>query len=445
MSLPTEVDVLIVGGGLAGVTALLRSVELGQSVLLIEKTSELGGSTVKSRAGITDSNELLSDDLLTTGRHQNNPTLVTAYCEEQFATYRWLQEHGVHFGEPHAGSGQSVPRSHGIDTVGTLRLLSSKALAGGGAIALDTSARDLLFDEGTVVGAVVLHQGTSVEISARSVILTSGGFSRSEELLAEWAPAMAKAVREGGIGNTGDGLKMGIEAGAGLADMNSIKGTFGRFPWRSPAEDGAGILVVYKGAIAVNGAGKRFIDESLPYKVIGDACLAQPEAIAFQIFDAPILAHGDESVPIYSFQRRLDAGQIQQANSIEELADKLGLESKELVATVTAYNEAIEHGEHDEMGRSTLVGGVGIPTALETPPFYGYPSTTTVLSTYCGLAINADSQVLDHAGKPLPGLLAAGEVTGGFHGDGYVTGSSLGKSAIFGRIAATSALATKEQ
>jgi len=360
---------------------------------------------------------------------------VDAYCTEQLATYRWLARHGVAFGVPHAGSGQSVERSHAIDTAGTISRLAHLAVEQGATILLDASARSLVVHEGRVTGAIVEHDGVPDEHLAGAVVLTSGGFSRSEELLARWAPAMARAVREGGAGSTGDGLMMATALGAGLADMASIKGTFGRFPFRSPAEDGAGILVVYKGAVAVNGFGQRFIDESLPYKVIGDACLEQPEAIAFQIFDAPILELADESVPIYSFRRRLEAGQVRQASSIVELAVELGLDAEGLAGTIETYNSALRSGAPDAFGRATLVGGVGTPTPIETAPFYGYASTTTVLSTYCGITIDPTGAVTDEAGVAITGLYAAGELTGGFHGDGYVTGSSLGKAAVFARLA----------
>jgi fumarate reductase flavoprotein subunit len=294
---------------------------------------------------------------------------------------------------------------------------------------------ELLVEDGRVCGVEYSQNGHQIAQRAGSVILASGGFSQSEELLTEWAPQMVHAVREGGAGNTGDGLRLATKLGAGLADMESIKGTFGRFPWRSAAEDGAGILVVYKGAIAVNGEGRRFIDESLPYKVIGDACLEQSGHMAFQIFDRTILDAADEAVPIYSFRRRLDAGQVTQADTVKELAEKLGIDSETLSATVDSYNERLRTDQTDEFQRATLVGGVGSPVPIETAPFYGYPSTTTVLSTYCGITIDPFGRVTDAQGTAIPGLYAAGEVTGGFHGDGYVTGSSLGKSAIFGKLA----------
>ena len=119
----------------------------------------------------------------------------------------------------------------------------------------------------------------------------------------------------------------------------------------------------------------------------------------------------------------------------DERAGELGVDVETLLATVHRYNEAIERGAPDEFARTTLCGGVGTPTPISTPPYYGFASTTVVLATYCGLTVDAGARVTDAHGVPIPGLFAAGEVTGGFHGNGYVTGSSLGKSAIFGRVA----------
>jgi fumarate reductase flavoprotein subunit len=228
---------------------------------------------------------------------------------------------------------------------------------------------------------------------------------------------------------------MACRLGAGLADLPYIKATFGIFPWPSSAEEGTGLLAVYKGAVAVNGLGDRFTDESLPYKEIGDACLAQPEGMAFQIFDASVLAAEDNPVPIYDFATRLRAGQIRQADTLPELADELGIPADRLQAGIDDYNARIAAGEPDRFGRQTLSGGVGVRRPIDTPPFYGYPCTAVMLATYGGITVDARTRVLDVYGEPIPGLFAAGEVTGGLHGAGYVTGTSLGKSAIFGRIA----------
>lgn len=447
------VDVVVVGGGLAGLVALNAALDAGASALLVERTSSLGGSTVLSSglmafagtdeqaaAGIDDDPETLRSDIMRTGRCRSRPELVDAYCRDQLGAYRWLEARGVAFGAPHAGSGQSVPRSHHVDPSAVVDILRRRAVSAGAGIRLDTRVRRLLVPDGGVRG-VATEGPAGGEITAGSVVLTSGGFSRSEELLARYAPAMKQALRAGGTGNTGDGLVMAQAAGAALTDMDFVKGTFGIFPWRSAAEEGTGILAVYQGAIAVNGFGQRFVDESLPYKVIGDACLAQPEALAFQIFDQEVMARADATVPIYSFGRRLEAGQIRRAGTLAELADQLGIDAEALTGTVDDYNRRLEAGHPDPLGRTALCGRVGRPTPIKTPPYYGYPSTTVVLATYCGLAVDARARVLDANGRPIPGLLAAGEVTGGFHGDGYVTGTSLGKAAVFGLAAGRNAAA----
>lgn len=448
MTADDDVDVIVIGGGLAGLCALNAALEGGCTARLIEKTNALGGSTVLSSGlvaltgtdeqashGVVDSLELLRQDLTETGRGHCNSDLIDVYCREQLDTYRWMQSLGIQFGAPHAGSGQSVPRSHPIDTWNAIQTLARQARSLGAMIDVGVHARRLVTDGPRVVGVVVDERTKSREITARAAVLASGGFSRSEKMLRRFAPAMSRALRAGGEGNTGDGLLMASKIGAGLADLAFVKGTFGIFPFRSAAEEGTGILAVYKGAIVVNGYGERFINESLPYKILGDACLAQPESIAFQIFDSTTMECSDSAVAIYNFKRRLEAGQVVQAGSVSELAEKLGIDVEPLVATVRRYNEAVSSGASDAFGRSTLVGGVGRPRPIEIAPFYGFPSTTVVLATYCGVTFDEQTRVTDVYGDVIDGLYAAGEVTGGFHGDGYVTGSSLGKSAIFGRVA----------
>ncbi|WP_026401642.1 FAD-dependent oxidoreductase [Actinomadura rifamycini] len=445
-------DVVVAGGGLAGAAAAAAATERGASVLLLEKTAAPGGSTVLSSglnayagtdeqaaAGVEDGPDLLRRDLLETGRHRNDPALVDAYCREQLGTYRWLRSLGVGFGAPRAASGQSVPRSHPVDTAAAIETLLRLARSRGAHVRLGCAAERPAVADGRVAGVRVRSRDGAEHVGAGAVVLATGGFSRAPALLSRFAPGMERAVKAGGAGSNGDGLKMACSLGAGLADLPHIKATFGVFPWPSSAEEGHGLLAVYKGAIAVNGLGERFTDESLPYKEIGDACLAQPEGVAFQIFDAPVLERADAEVPIYDFRPRLRAGQIQRADTLRDLADGLGIPGDRLRETVDAYNAAIAAGAPDPFGRRTLSGDVGAPRPIDTPPFYGYPSTAVMLATYGGITVDADTRVLDVYGDPIPGLFAAGEVTGGFHGAGYVTGTSLGKAAVFGRVAGTAA------
>lgn len=449
--LPERVGVLVLGGGLAGAAALLAAAEAGQYTLLLEKTADIGGSTVKSAGlsafagtdeqaeqGITDDVALLRADLLTTGQHRNDIRLVDLYCVEQLATYRWLKHHGVAYGEIHAASGQSVPRSHPTDTTAMLVHLLKAAGLLGARVALEVSARRLVRVDGQVVGVEVETSSGRRMIHADAVVVTTGGFSRNPELLARFAPQMADALTAGGDGCQGDGLLMAWQLGAGVVDTPHIKGTYGIFHEPHPGEDGTGILAVYKGAIAVNRGGRRFVDESLPYKEIGDRALVQDGVTTWQVFDARVMAQTNDEVPIYDFAGRSSAGMLVEADSIEKLEEALGMPDGALVSTVRVYNQAAGEGS-DPFGRTHLSGAVGRPFALDSPPFYAHASKTVVLATYCGLTVDPSMRVLDVFGDPIERLYAAGEVIGGFHGAGYMTGTSIGKSAIFGRLAGTHA------
>ncbi len=456
--LPDRVGVLVLGSGLAGCAALLAAAEAGQYAVMLEKTDAIGGSTVRSAGlsayagtdeqatqGIADSTELLRKDLLETGKHRNDEALVDLYCAHQLDTYRWLKAHGVRYGEVHAASGQSAPRSHPTDTTGMLAMLLKAAGRLGARLVMDTAARRLLREDGRVVGVEVDGPGGPHRIEADAVVVATGGFSQDAELLARFAPQMEHALRAGGPGCTGDGMLMAWQLGAGVVDTPYVKGTYGIYHRPHPDEDGTGILAVYKGAIAVNREGRRFVDESLPYKEIGDAALAQPGVTTWQVFDARVMAASNDEVPIYEFAGRDRAGMLLRGDTVEELEAAIGLPEGSLVATVADYNDRIAAGARDALGRAHLSGGVGTPFPLEQPPFYAHPSGTVVLATYCGLTVDTRMRVLDVYGEPIERLYAAGEVIGGFHGAGYMTGTSIGKSGIFGRIAGTHAAAEESE
>lgn len=449
--LPDRVGVLVLGAGLAGCAALLAAAEAGQYALLLEKTDTIGGSTVKSAGlsayagtdeqaaqGIADDVDLLRKDLLEVGRHQNDPALVDLYCEHQLDTYRWLKELGVEYGEIHAASGQSAARSHPTDTTGMLVRILQAAGRLGARMMLDVPADRLLHDGERVTG-VRLVDGR--EVLADAVVLATGGFSMNPELLATFAPQMHRALRQGGDGNEGDGLKMAMALGAGLRDTPFIKGTYGHYFEPHPDEDGTGVLAVYKGAIAVNAEGRRFVDESRNYKEIGDVALTQPGVTTWQVFDSRVMALSNDEVPIYEFAGRRRAGMLVEAATIGELESRIGLPAGVLQQTVADYNAACRGEQADELGRAHLSGGVGDPTPIDQPPYFAHPSGTVVLATYCGLTVDTSLRVLDWWGNPIPRLYAAGELIGGLHGAGYMTGTSIGKAGIFGRLAGADAAA----
>ena len=447
------VDVVVCGAGLAGYAAACAAAEAGCRVVLLEKMTEVGGSTVISggamafadtdeqrAAGIQDSDALLLEDLTTVGEFQSDPALLACYVERQRETYRWLKSVGVRFTSVQRGGGQSVPRSNRVDTRQMIDALDRCARATGRfELRLGDAIHRLqrreaggwnLFTSGDPAGGPAL--------TARQVVLATGGFSRSEEWLAVFAPAQRGALRIGGRGNVGDGLRIGMSLGANLRDMGYVRGTFGIHP-SAGTEERLLIHPIYKGGIAVNLDGRRFVDESVSYKISGDACLAQRDGLAWQIFDEGIMAQSVPGVTTSDFRAALASGHLVQAPSVAELATRIEVDALQLHATLDHYNRDVADGRDNVFGRDGLSNHHGSLRTLVDPPFYAYLSTSAVLATYAGLAVDAMARVHDVFGAPIDGLYAAGEVIGGFHGAAYMTGSSLGKSAVFGRIAGLAA------
>ncbi len=444
-------DVLVVGGGLAGHAAALSAAEDGADVLLIEKQPEVGGSSVlaggsfafagtdmQKERGIEDSESLLSQDLLEVGQGKNDPQLVGQYAHSQLGAYYWLREHGVEFMSVQAASGQSVPRSHLANPRMVVDLLHKTAQSLANIhIVTGCAAERLVQDPDTKrVTGLMARQGTTEYLlrAERGVVLTSGGFGQNKEMIAAFAPGKEKALLLGALGNVGDGLKMAWKLGAGLRDMPYVKGTFGNYPETKVGQH-LGLEAVYKGAIAVNKAGRRFVDESLDYKLLGDACLLQEDALTFQILDQKVM---DASVPgytIFDFRRRLDQGLMVAAPTLGELSEKIGVPAGQLEETVQIYNAMVRSGSEDSFGRRHLTHRFGDLVEIDAPPFYAYPSTTGIVATYAGITVSPKAEVIDVFGEAIPHLFAAGEIMGGFHGAAYMTGTSLGKATIFGRIA----------
>jgi fumarate reductase flavoprotein subunit len=446
-------QVVVIGGGAAGWAGALAAAQNGAEVVLLEKLVESGGSSalsggclafagtdLQAAAGVEDSAERLFADLCEVGQGVNDAGLVRTYCDAQLHTYGWLKEAGVRFSPViETASGQSVPRVHTVDPADMVRALKTAALATGLVdYRANTPAQGLQADASGRITGIVLPDGSVLE-ATRAVILASGGFAKNPDLLMHYAPQYAEAVFVAGAGSQGDGLRMGLEQGADLRDMDYVKGTFGKHP--TDETNDHSLQAVYKGAIAVNQDGQRFVDESISYKLLGDAVMAQPWHTGYQIMDQGIFDTGDDRVRILDFGRRLEEGLFYVADSLAELAAQIEIDPAVLVATVDRYNGYVDAGRDPEFGRSYLVHKHGQLRRIETAPFYAYPSTAVVFGTYCGLRIDSQARVLRADGSAIAGLLAAGEVTGGFHGAAYMTGSALGKAVVFGRIAGIEAAA----
>src|SRR5580698_5947144 len=208
-------DVIVVGGGLAGLMAVIEARRHGASVILMEKRDRLGGSTAVTAglfafagtdeqrdAGVDDDVESLRQDLLRAGNGYCDLALVEAYCHEQLAMYRWLKDHGIQFGRPHGGSNQTKPRSHSVDTVRLVAWLEGEARRAGAEIDLSVGVERLVIEGDHVVGVRISDGGRTSQICARAIVLTTGGFSQNGALVELLAPHLKAARLAGAEGST---------------------------------------------------------------------------------------------------------------------------------------------------------------------------------------------------------------------------------------------------
>ena len=311
---------------------------------------------------------------------------------------------------------------------------------------LDAPAERLVREGGRVIGVDVRTADGTRRVLADAVVVATGGFSQNPELLARFAPQMEHALRAGGAGCEGDGLLMAWQLGAGVVDTPYIKATYGHFHEMHPDEDGTGILAVYKGAIAVNREGRRFVDESRNYKEIGDRGarpagrddvpgLRQPRARGVQRRGADLRLRRPRERRAAG-PRRHGRGARGTARPAAGLA---GRDGRGLQRRASAPAPATRSAARTCPARSAS------RSRSSSAPFFAHPSGSVVLATYCGLTVDTDLRVLDVFGEPIERLYAAGEVIGGFHGAGYITGTSIGKAGIFGRLAGTHAAAEESE
>jgi fumarate reductase flavoprotein subunit len=455
-----ETDVLVIGGGLAGLCAAIEAAggdkAEGADVLLLEKQPRTGGSSelsgglfafsgtdMQKAAGIVDDEQRLYDDIRRAGQQQNDEKLVRTYVAHQTAAYEWLKSLGTQFKSVELGAGQSAPRAHSVNSQAFMDWFAVKAAETPGVrIERNAQAQRLLTGAGgRVEGVMATVNGRAVAIRARrGVVLAAGGFARNAEMVKLFVPLQTKAVPYCGEGSTGDGVRMAWALGAGLADMAHIKGTFGFHPdtGKTAGRDWSK-HAVYRGAIAVNKHAQRYVDESQSYKLLGDAVLMQPGALAHQIFDQSVFETATDEAPLFRFREALALGRLLTEPTLEALAKRINLDPAALAATVARYNGFVRNGRDDDFGRTGLSTTYGKLVELKRGPWYAYPSTSGLIATYCGVTIDTEARVLNVFGEVIPGLYAAGEMTGGFHGVAYMTGSSLGKCVIFGRIAGRNA------
>ncbi len=475
-----EFDVVVVGCGIAGLSAAVSALEQGARVAILERAplEDRGGQTrwteammrMKSLDAVSDDFEehfaknaghYLDPELVAeaAGSWENwssivkvlgftDPELISTLADRAGSTIRWLEKFGVRF--------DFLP-GYFITTCTTrmapvgggralVEALAAAAERSGGEFHYRTTAQDLIREpDGSVAGVVASGpDGESIRFRARAVVLGSGGFQGNGEMLTRYLGPRARYTRpvaRGGYYNKGEGIRMALAAGAAPC------GDFGEIH-AEPLDPRSGatepIVLVFSYGVLVNRDGRRFIDEApatvdATYEAITRTILQQPEGIAYVILDSRV-----EEVPNWKRCVRSDQPPIV-AESLAGLATALGIDGRKLERTIAGYNAACVPGRFDPLAADGLSTDPELDPpksnwarTIDRPPFMAYPVICGNCFTFGGIKVNSSSQVLDMAGVPIPGLYAAGEMTGLYYGT-YTGATSVLRGAVFGRIAGTQA------
>jgi len=488
-----ETDILVVGAGLAGLSAALTAAEQGASVRILERAplDERGGNTRFSNGamravynGVEDvaalvgelspeerantdfgsySREQYYDDMGRVTQYRSDSDMTDILVEQSADTLLWLRAQGVRFlplyewqyrtpqGKVIFSGGSAVEAQGGGDGVsGALFRAAEKR---GIEILYETRMTGLLRDaDGRIAGVTAVQNGREVSFRARAVVLATGGFEASPEMRTRYlGPGWELAKVRGSRFNTGEGLRIALDAGA-MPHGHWSGCHSASWDLNAPDVNTLDLGTVFKRddflyGIMVNRDGERFVDEgsdirALTYARMGRTVLAQPGQVAWQIYDAQAarLLHGEY---------RIRQSARFRADTLEELAGKLeGIDTAKFLATVAAFNAAVRDDIPLDLGTKDGRGtrGLAIPksnwaTAIAEPPFEAYAVTCGITFTFGGLRIDPQGQVVDIDGHTMPGLYAAGEMVGGLFYFNYPGGSGLMSAAVFGRLAGQSAAA----
>jgi fumarate reductase flavoprotein subunit len=440
----SSADVVIIGAGGAGLSAAIAAHDGGAKVVVLEKMPMVGGNTNRATgglnaagtkqqiaAGIQDSVDLFYEDTMKGGKNLNNPEMVKMLATEAKNSVEWLESLGADLSDVGRMAGASVNRTHrptGGAAVGSHIVQTLKKGADDRKIdiRLWNQATEIVKDkDGKVSGVKAKDKdGKEYTINAKSVILTTGGFSANEEMVVSYQENLKGFATTNHPGATGDGIAMAQGLGAKFIDMEQIQ----THPTVVPEK---GVMVTEavrgNGAILINKDGKRFIDELQTRDVVSKAILTQKDKVAYLFFDEGMRQS------LKATQEYFDMDLVIEADSLEALAEKIEMDKATFVETVNKYNTAVEAKNDSEFNRADM------PRKLDQSKFYAIPVTPAVHHTMGGVAINTNSEVLGEDGQVIPGFYAAGEITGGVHGANRLGGNALADIITFGRIAGTNA------
>ncbi len=486
-----DVDVVIVGAGGAGMTSALTAAEKGAKVIILESQAAVGGNSVRATGGMNagdtpyqdnaefaqaagvektlasvestyadhavineladavevqwtayqaapegyfDSVELMQLDTIIGGKGINDAELVKVLAENSAEGVEWLRNYNINLENTGAFGGASVNRIHwpkvdGKKTnVGSYMIPLLKEACDANeniTILFETTANEIIMVDGAAKGIKAAGKaGNIVTVNADAVILAAGGFGANLDMVASYKPELKGFMTTNAAGLQGQGIAMAQAVGAAVVDMDQIQ-----IHPTVQADTAALITEGLRGdgAILVNAEGKRFIDEVGTRDVVSAAEIAQTGSYSWLIVDDAML---QASATIQGYVKK---GFVFSGATYEELAAQIGVPAEEFAATMNAWNGYVAAKNDPDFGR------VSFANPLDTAPFYAIKVTAGIHHTMGGVKINTETQVLTAEGTAIPGLFAAGEVTGGVHGANRLGGNAVSDFVVFGRIAGAEA------
>lgn len=453
-------DVIVVGGGGAGMAAATRLAQLGKSVILVEKSGFLGGaisvsggnqvvmgSQLQIDNGVAgDSVESMVADFEANGANKNNKEILTLFAENVGATTDWLVascgitfEEGLHQLGEYSHNRELAYTGGGAGFAEAMRKAVEEA---GVQVLLNTKAESLIADNGTVTGVKAASSDADYTLTAGNVVLATGGYGANKDMLTD---EMKSALYYGPASSTGEGIQMAQAVGAQTANMEYGK----RYPNGIEVSEGmakstiAGNIVGWTmSAILVNKDGNRVVNEKASNRTILEEELKQEggelylllDAETFEAWKAKLAPAGisDADIEKYLEANGTTTPVFAHGETLEEAAAAAGINADNLKATVEKYNGFVAKGSDDDFGRAATY----LTKTIGEGPYYIVEQKPRFATTMGGLVINTSMQVLNEAGEPISGLYAAGENCGQVMGDDSPSGANNAWALTSGKLAA---------
>ncbi|MWN31091.1 MULTISPECIES: flavocytochrome c [unclassified Gilliamella] len=430
-------DVVVVGSGGAGLSAAIQAHDLGANVIIVEQMSVIGGNTNKASAGmnaaetkfqqlkgIVDNKELFYKETMTGGKNKNNPELLHYFVENAPNAINWLDDNGIELSGITTTGGMSIDRTHrpesgaavgGFLISGLVKNINKRNIE----VMLDTAVTEIVTENHKVIGVKVSEEdGSTHLIKAKAVIIATGGFSANTTMVEKYRPDLKGFVTTNHKGATGSGIMLLEKLGAGTVDMGEIQ-------IHPTVEQTTSYLISESirggGAILVSQKGQRFVNELDTRDNVSAEIIKLPEHYAYILFDQQVR---DENKSVEEY---VSNELVRQANTLEELAQKLSIDGNTLAKTVERYNQFVTTKHDEDFGRTT-----GMRHPIKKGPFYAIKIAPGVHHTMGGVTINTQTQVLDADKQVIQGVFAAGEVVGGVHGANRIGGNAVADIIIFG-------------